>query len=72
MTKLKKSRFGLKMMRSLAIVVGISVSAVAGALVQSKLSTKQLDSEQVGWLNQAQERDSLYVQQSVQQLAQRN
>lgn len=58
-------------MRILAIVAGISVSAVAGALVQSKLSTKQLDPEQVVWLSQAQERDSLYVQQSVQQLAQR-
>ena len=71
MTKLKKSRVGLKVMRTLAIVVGVSVSAVAGALVQSKLNTKQLNSDQVVWLNQAQERDSLYVQQSVQQLAQR-
>lgn len=71
MIKLKESRLGLKYMRIFAIVAGISVSAVAGALVQSKLSTKQLDPEHVVWLSQAQERDSLYVQQSVQQLAQR-
>lgn len=71
MTKLKKSRLGLKVIRVAAIVAGISVSAVAGALVQSKLNTKHLDPEHVVWLNQAQERDAMYVQQSVQQLAQR-
>jgi len=71
LNKLKNSRLRLKALRALAIGLGISVSAVAGALVQSKIGTKQLDPSQVVILNQAQERDALYVQQSVQQLAQR-
>ncbi len=57
-------------MRVVAIGLGISLSAAAGAWVQSKLGAK-LEPEQMVWLSQAQERESQYVQQSVQQLAQR-
>ena len=57
--------------RLVLIVMGLSLSAAAGALVQSKLGVKQLAPEQLQLLNQAQERDALYLQQSVQHLAQR-
>ncbi|HHU94725.1 MAG TPA: M23 family metallopeptidase [Alcaligenaceae bacterium] len=57
--------------RLVLVVAGVSLSAGAGALVQSKLNVKQLAPEQLELLNQAQERDALYLQQSVQQLAQR-
>lgn len=57
--------------RVLLVLVGLSLSAAAGALVQSKLGTKPLSAEQVQLLNQAQQRDTLYMQQSMHQLAQR-
>lgn len=57
--------------RLVLITVGLTLSAGAGALVQSKLGNKPLTHEQIQLLNQAQERDALYLQQSVQQLAQR-
>lgn len=57
--------------RVLLVLIGLSLSAAAGALVQSKLGAKPLSAEQVQLLNQVQERDTLYMQQSMQQLAQR-
>lgn len=57
--------------RIFTVVMGLSLSAAAGALVQSKLNAKTLSPEQQWLLDQAQARDALYVQQSVQQLAQR-
>lgn len=62
------SRF---LMRLVLIGLGLSLSAAAGAFVQSKLGTQTLAPEQVQLLNQTQERDALQIQQSVQQLAQR-
>lgn len=57
--------------RLVLVAVGLSLSAGAGALVQSKLGQQNLSPELAQELNQAQERDALYMQQSVQQLAQR-
>lgn len=56
--------------RVLLVALGLTVSAAAGALAHSKLSIKSLAPEQLSLLTQAQERDALYLQQSVQQLAQ--
>lgn len=67
----KKTRHGGLLVRVILIGFGLSLSAAAGALVQSKLSLKQLAPDQVQILNQTQERDALYLQQGVQQLAER-
>ena len=67
----KESRMPRLWARLALIGVGLSLSAAAGALVQSKLGQQNLSSELAQELNQAQERDTLYMQQSVQQLAQR-
>lgn len=72
MKKIDKTRSYKHIAARVAIVmVGLSVSAGVGALVQSKLGAKPLSAEQVQILNQAKERDTLYLQQSMQQLAQR-
>lgn len=72
MIKLNKNTASRRFLgRLVLIAVGLTLSAGAGALVQSKLGAKQLNSEQILLLNQAQERDAMYLQQSVQQLAQR-
>ena len=57
--------------RLVLVTVGLSLSAAAGALVQSKLGQPTLSPALAQELSQAQERDTLYMQQSVQQLAQR-
>lgn len=57
--------------RVLLVLIGLSLSAAAGALVQSKLGNRPLSPDHVYLLNQAQERDTLYMQQSMQQLAHR-
>lgn len=67
----KESRLPRLLARLVLIGVGLSLSAAAGALVQSKLSQPALSPELAQELNQAQERDALYLQQSVQQLTQR-
>ena len=58
-------------MRLALVGVGLSLSAAAGALVQSKLASAPLATEHMDQLNFAQKQEALYMQQSVQQLAQR-
>ena len=50
---------------------GLALSAMLGAWLQATLSQPRLSTAQTAALNQVQERDALYMQQSVQQLAQR-
>lgn len=67
----RESRLPRFCARLALITVGLSLSAAAGALVQSKLNQQILTPELAQELSQAQERDALYMQQSVQQLTQR-
>lgn len=67
----KETTAGRLFIRAVIIGAGLSLSAAAGALVQSKLNPQSLSPDHVQLLSQVQERDALYMQQSVQQLAQR-
>lgn len=71
MSNKKESKLPQFWARLVLVAVGLSLSAAAGALVQSKLGQHGLSPELAQEINQAQERDALYMQQSVQQLAQR-